>query len=101
MLAMRGARKFEQQVKAGNHLRIERTYGSFSRSFGLPNSVNAEAVQGGVQERRAQPGIREAGGIEAPAGKGQRHDERQQLSIARATGPERFLRPSLCVWDRK
>jgi HSP20 family protein len=34
MLTIRGERKFEQKVKEENYLRIERTYGSFSRSFG-------------------------------------------------------------------
>lgn len=45
MLTIRGERKFENQVKEDNYLRIERTYGSFSRSFGLPNSVNTEAIK--------------------------------------------------------
>ncbi|MGD0545389.1 MAG: Hsp20/alpha crystallin family protein [Candidatus Acidiferrales bacterium] len=45
MLTIRGERKFESDVKEDNYLRIERTYGSFSRSFGLPNTVNAEAIK--------------------------------------------------------
>ena len=45
MLSIGGERKFEQQVKEDNYLRIERTYGSFSRSFGLPNTVNTEAIK--------------------------------------------------------
>jgi HSP20 family protein len=45
LLTIRGERKFEQQVKEDNYLRIERTYGSFRRSFGLPNSVNSEAIK--------------------------------------------------------
>ena len=45
MLTIRGERKFEQNVKEDNYLRIERTYGSFSRSFGLPNTVNTEAIK--------------------------------------------------------
>jgi HSP20 family protein len=45
MLTVRGERKFEQKVKEENYLRIERTYGSFSRSFGLPNTVNTEAIK--------------------------------------------------------
>ncbi len=45
MLTIRGKRKFEQQVKEDNYLRIERTYGSFSRSFGLPSTVNTEAIR--------------------------------------------------------
>jgi HSP20 family protein len=45
MLTIRGERKFEQKVKEDNYLRIERTYGSFSRSFGLPNTVNTESIK--------------------------------------------------------
>ncbi len=45
MLTITGERKFEQKVKEENYLRIERTYGSFSRSFGLPNTVNTEAIK--------------------------------------------------------
>jgi HSP20 family protein len=45
MLTVRGERRFDQQVKEDNYLRIERTYGSFSRSFALPNTVNTEAIK--------------------------------------------------------
>lgn len=45
MLTIRGERKFEEKVKEENYLRIERTYGSFSRSFSLPNTVNTEAIK--------------------------------------------------------
>jgi HSP20 family protein len=45
MLTIRGERKFEEKVKEDNYLRIERTYGSFSRSFSLPNTVNSEAIK--------------------------------------------------------
>jgi HSP20 family protein len=45
MLTIRGERKFEQKVKEDNYLRIERTYGSFSRSFSLPTTVNTESIQ--------------------------------------------------------
>jgi HSP20 family protein len=44
MLTVRGERKFEQNVKEDNYLRIERTYGAFSRSFSLPNTVNPETI---------------------------------------------------------
>jgi HSP20 family protein len=43
-LTVRGERKFEKDVKEENFHRIERSYGSFSRSFTLPNSVNPEQV---------------------------------------------------------
>ncbi len=45
MLTVRGERKFEQEVKEDNYLRMERAYGSFSRSFSLPNTVNSETIQ--------------------------------------------------------
>lgn len=44
-LTIRGERKFEQQVSEDNYLRIERTYGSFSRSFSLPSTVDPESIQ--------------------------------------------------------
>ena len=51
-LYLRGQRKFENEVKEENYRRIERSYGSFTRTFALPGTVNAENVsaeyKGGV-----------------------------------------------------
>jgi HSP20 family protein len=44
MLTVRGERKFEEKTEKENYLRVERTYGTFSRSFRLPNTVNNEAI---------------------------------------------------------
>lgn len=44
-LYLKGERKFEKQVKDENYHRVERSYGSFARSFSLPNSINAEKVK--------------------------------------------------------
>jgi HSP20 family protein len=44
LLTIRGERKFDKSVSEENYLRVERTYGAFSRSFSLPNTVNAEAI---------------------------------------------------------
>ncbi|HEV7968232.1 MAG TPA: Hsp20/alpha crystallin family protein [Candidatus Acidoferrales bacterium] len=44
LLTIRGERKFEKSVSEENFLRVERTYGAFSRSFSLPNTLNAEAI---------------------------------------------------------
>ena len=44
LLTIRGERKFEKSVSEENYLRVERAYGAFSRSFSLPNTVNAEAI---------------------------------------------------------
>lgn len=44
-LTIRGERKFEKFVAEDNFLRVERAYGTFSRSFSLPHAVNAEAIK--------------------------------------------------------
>jgi HSP20 family protein len=43
-LAIHGERKFEQQISKDNYLRVERAYGTFTRSFSLPNTVNTEGI---------------------------------------------------------
>jgi HSP20 family protein len=43
-LTVRGERKFEKEEKEENYRRVERQYGSFTRSFTLPNTVEAESV---------------------------------------------------------
>lgn len=49
ILTIRGERKFQKKVNEGNYLRVERAYGSFSRSFALSNTVNAEAIKADYQ----------------------------------------------------
>ena len=45
ILTIRGERKFDKKVDEGNYLRVERSYGAFSRSFALANTVNTEAIK--------------------------------------------------------
>jgi len=45
ILTIRGERKFEKKVNESNYLRVERSYGSFSRSFSLSTAVNTESIQ--------------------------------------------------------
>jgi HSP20 family protein len=45
ILTIRGERKFDKKVNENNYLRVERSYGSFSRSFSLSNTVNTESIQ--------------------------------------------------------
>jgi HSP20 family protein len=45
ILTIRGERKFEKKTEEKNYLRVERSYGSFSRSFSLANTVNTEAIK--------------------------------------------------------
>ena len=44
VLSIRGERKFEKEEKEENFHRIERRYGSFSRTFTLPTTVDTEKV---------------------------------------------------------
>jgi HSP20 family protein len=44
-LTIRGERKFEKDINEDNYLRIERSYGTFTRSFSLPNTVTPESIR--------------------------------------------------------
>src|SRR6201982_2637894 len=43
-LTVHGERKFEKEEKEEHYRRIERQYGSFPRTFTLPNTVDTEGV---------------------------------------------------------
>src|ERR1700752_531287 len=45
MLAVHGERKFEKEEKEENYRRVERQYGSFTRTFTLPPTVDQDSVQ--------------------------------------------------------
>ncbi len=49
-LTVHGERKFEKEEKEENFRRVERQYGSFTRSFTLPNTVDAEGVQANYEK---------------------------------------------------
>jgi HSP20 family protein len=49
ILTIRGDRKFEKKVAEENYLRVERSYGSFARSFTLANTVNTDAINAEYQ----------------------------------------------------
>jgi HSP20 family protein len=44
-LTVHGERKIEKEEKEENYRRVERQYGSFTRTFNLPPTVEAEKVQ--------------------------------------------------------
>lgn len=44
ILTIRGEKKQEQEEKDGSYHRVERSYGSFQRSFTLPTSVKGEKI---------------------------------------------------------
>lgn len=43
-LTLTGERRFEREKKSDNWHRVERSYGSFTRTFSLPSTVNVEEV---------------------------------------------------------
>jgi HSP20 family protein len=49
-LSVSGERKFEKEEKEENFHRIERRYGSFTRTFRLPNTVDAEKVDASYEK---------------------------------------------------
>ena len=44
VITLRGERKFEKTDESDNYHRVERSYGSFTRSFTLPQTVSAEGA---------------------------------------------------------
>lgn len=44
-LTLKGERKFEKEVKEENFHRIERSYGSFYRSFTLPHYIDQDKIE--------------------------------------------------------
>src|SRR5262245_22803749 len=46
-LTISGERKFEKEEKEENFHRIERRFGSFTRTFRLPTTVDSEKVEAG------------------------------------------------------
>lgn len=44
VITLKGERKFEKKSEGNNYHRVERSYGSFTRSFTLPQTVKAEGA---------------------------------------------------------
>jgi HSP20 family protein len=44
-LTLRGERRISQDIKEEQYHRVERAYGTFSRSFSLPNTVDTSSVR--------------------------------------------------------
>jgi HSP20 family protein len=45
VLTLRGERKFDEDVKKESYHRVERSYGTFTRSFTLPNVVDMDKIK--------------------------------------------------------
>jgi HSP20 family protein len=44
VITLKGERKFERKNEGDNYHRVERAYGSFTRSFSLPRTVSADGT---------------------------------------------------------
>ena len=49
-LTLKGEKKFEEKVSKDNYIRVERAYGSFVRSFTLPQNVDPEKIKAKYKE---------------------------------------------------
>ena len=45
VLTLRGERKMEKEEKKENYHRVELSYGTFTRSFSLPGTIDAEKIK--------------------------------------------------------
>ena len=50
VLTLHGERKFEKEDKTKEYHRVERAYGSFTRSFTLPVNVQADQIDAKMEE---------------------------------------------------
>jgi HSP20 family protein len=50
ILTIKGERRFNENDEEKNYRRIERAYGTFSRSFTLPSAVDAERIQASFKD---------------------------------------------------
>jgi HSP20 family protein len=50
VLTLKGERKFEPEAKKENYQRVERHHGTFTRSFTLPNTVDATRISAAYKD---------------------------------------------------
>lgn len=49
-LTLKGEKKFEEKAEKDNYVRIERSYGSFSRTFALSDKVDTENIKAAYKD---------------------------------------------------
>ena len=49
-LTLKGEKKFEEKTEKDNYMRIERSYGSFTRTFALSDKVDSENIKAGYKD---------------------------------------------------
>ena len=96
-LTVHGERKFEKEEKEENYRRVERQYGSFTRSFTLPTTVDTEKRLGQLRQGRAEDQPGQEGRSQAQADQGQRRQRQDPGSQGAKHGKPRKHK---LVWGR-
>jgi HSP20 family protein len=81
VLTIRGERKFEDEKEGRNFHRLERSYGTFVRSFTLPNNVDRENIRASFQNGLLEielPKREEARPRQIKIGSGQAESKKQK-----------------------
>jgi HSP20 family protein len=81
-LTVHGERKFEKEEKEENYRRVERQYGSFTRTFTLPNTVDQENVQADYEKGVLKVKL---------AKKAEAKPKQIKVNVGSATGSEKTL----------
>ena len=84
VLTVKGERKFEKEEKEENFHRIERRYGSFYRSFTIPNTVNPESVKASYEAGVLKMELEKRAGGEAEADQGADRQASKQVEGGKA-----------------
>ena len=71
-LTVHGERKFEKEEKEENYRRVERQYGSFTRTFTLPQTVDTEKVSANYDKGVLKIELAQESRSQAEADQGQR-----------------------------
>jgi HSP20 family protein len=89
LLTIRGERKFEGEHKDENYHRIERSYGTFVRSFTLPRTVDQNGIQANFSDgilsvemsKREETKPRQ---IQIKAGQGDAAPRKKEIDVQKA-----------------
>src|ERR671916_2436169 len=79
VITLRGERKFEKTDDSDNYHRVERSYGAFTRSFTLPQTVSAEGAAAEYKNGVLRVALRKREEVKA---------RRIEIAGEAATGPE-------------
>ena len=99
-LTVHGERKFEKEEKEENYRRVERQYGSFTRTFTLPTTVDTENVSGELRQGRAEDHSAQEGRSQAQADQGQRRQREDHRRQDRRRQEPQQSRVSCAVWTQ-